>query len=72
MAEVVRDLGVSEGTLGSWVVRARKAGGDGTLEESGRDELRRPRQKNAELLKDNAQLVMERDVLKRCMVLWVK
>ncbi|MFF1792572.1 transposase, partial [Kitasatospora sp. NPDC058243] len=72
VAEVARDLGVSEGTLGSWVVRARKAGGDGTLEESERDELRRLRQKNAELLKDNAQLVMERDVLKRCMVLWVK
>jgi transposase len=75
IAQVARDLGIGEGTLGSWVARTRKASARsavGGLSESEREELERLRQKNAELSKENAQLVMERDVLKRCMVLWVK
>ncbi|MEJ8631915.1 transposase [Streptomyces sp. MS2.AVA.5] len=72
VAQVARDLGVSEGTLGSWVIRARKAGGDGTLSEPERDELRRLREENTRQRKEIAELGMERDVLKRCMVLWVK
>ena len=75
IAQVARDLGIGEGTLGSWVARTRKSteeSGTGGLSESEREELQRLRRKNAELSKENTQLAMERDVLKRCMVLWVK
>jgi transposase len=66
IAAVARDLGVNEGTLGNWVARAREAR-DGTQGLSAGDieELRRLRAENAELR-------MERDVLKRSVVLWVK
>ncbi|MEV0535870.1 transposase [Kitasatospora sp. NPDC050463] len=71
-AEVARELGINETTLATWVSRARKAGGDGTLGESERDELARLRRQAAEQAKQVRELEMERDVLKRCMVLWVK
>jgi transposase len=71
-AEVARDLGINETTLASWVSRARKVGGDGTLGESEREELLRLRRQDSEKSKQIKQLEMERDVLKRCMVLWVK
>uniref|UniRef100_UPI002F913630 transposase n=1 Tax=Kitasatospora indigofera TaxID=67307 RepID=UPI002F913630 len=73
-AEVARDLGVHEGTLQTWVSRARGAAAAGTrpLDESEREELLRLRADNQRLRKDNVELGMERDVLKRCMVLWVK
>ncbi|MFI7357132.1 transposase [Streptomyces avidinii] len=73
-AEVARDLGVHEGTLQTWVSRARGAAetGTGPLEESEREELARLRSENQRLRKETVELGMERDVLKRCMVLWVK
>lgn len=73
-AEVARDLGVHEGTLQTWVNRAggSVAAGTGPLEESERQELLRLRAENQRLRKDNVELGMERDVLKRCMVLGVK
>ncbi|MFC8016410.1 transposase [Streptomyces cinereoruber] len=73
-AEVARDLGVHEGTLQTWVSRARGAAesGTGPLEESEREELARLRAENQWLRKETVELGMERDVLKRCMVLWVK
>ena len=60
-------LGVNEGTLGNWVNKDLNAGrpGDGRLSESEREELLR-------LRRENAELAMERDVLKRSVVLWVK
>jgi transposase len=67
IAQVARDLGVNEGTLGNWVNQARAANeeGSGGLSESEREEL-------ARLRRENAELAMERDVLKRSVVLWVK
>jgi transposase len=66
IARVARDLGVNEGTLGNWVAAARRArdGGDGPLSEDERAELARPR-------KENAELRMQREVLKRSVALWV-
>jgi len=66
IAQVARDLGINAGTLGNWVARDR-AGRDGTRALSTDDtaELKRLRAENAELR-------MERDVLKRSVVLWVK
>ncbi|MER5429370.1 transposase [Streptomyces sp. NPDC002588] len=69
VAEVAEDLGINETTLASWVSRARRAG---TVPAGGNDELERLRRENAQLKRDNKELVMERDVLRRCMVLWVK
>ena len=65
-AQVVRDLGVNEGMLGNSVAKAR-ADREGTtgLSTGDIEELRRLRAENAELL-------VERDVLKRFVVLWVK
>jgi transposase len=63
---VARDLGVNEGTLGNWVARAREArNGIEGLSRGDIEELKRLRAENAELR-------MERDVLKRSVVLWVK
>ena len=66
IAQVARDLGVNEGTLGNWVQRARDArDGSSSLSKDDLAELQRLRAENAELR-------MERDVLKRSVVLWVK
>ena len=65
IAQVARELGVHEGTLCRWVnVDRRVREGEGPLSESERDELTR-------LRKENAELAMERDVLKRSAALWV-
>jgi len=75
IAQVARGMGVGEGTLGTWVSRARKAFGSaksGGLSGSEGEELQRLRRQDAERLKQIKELEMERDVLKRCMVLWVK
>ena len=66
IAQIARDLGVNEGTLGSWVNRARaERDGSSSLSKDDIEELKRLRAENAELR-------VERDVLKRSVVLWVK
>ena len=66
IAQVARDLGVNEGTLGNWVAKdcVEREGATG-LSTGDVEELKRLRAENAELR-------MERDVLKRSVVLWVK
>ena len=66
IAQVARDLGINEGTLGNWCAKDRldRQGSEG-LSAGGVEELKRLRGEIAELR-------MERDVLKRSVVLWVK
>ena len=66
IAQVARELGINEGTLGNWCSkdRAGRDGGGGALGEDERAELVR-------LRRENAELAMQRDVLKRSVALWV-
>ena len=66
IAQIARDLGVNAGTLANWVKvdRESREGGRG-LSVDDAAELKRLRGEVAELR-------MERDVLKRSVVLWVK
>lgn len=64
IAQVARELGVNAGTLSNWVTADRRRGQKGELSTDERAELVR-------LRKENAELRMQRDVLKRSLVLWV-
>ena len=66
IAQVARELGINEGTLGNWCARERRQreAGNSALIESERAELER-------LRKENVELRMQRDVLKRSVALWV-
>jgi transposase len=66
IAQVARELGLNEGTLGNWCARERRSrdGDNPVLSESERVELERLRTENVELR-------MQRDVLKRSVALWV-
>ena len=66
IAEVARELGMGAGTLGNWVKKDRLARG----EEADRARLDPGYVRRLE--RENAELRMERDVLKRSVVLWVK
>ena len=64
---MARDLGINPGTLENWVAKDRRARerGDGRLSEDERAELVR-------LRRENAELAMRCDVLKRSVALWVQ
>ena len=66
IAEVARDLGIHAGTLGNWMKKDRLAGDDKT------DATKVDPSYVRQLERENAELRMERDVLKRSVVLWVK
>ncbi|MFJ4806744.1 transposase [Streptomyces murinus] len=63
-AQVARDLGINKGTLATWISRGKEAARAG-LDPDERAGL-------ARLRKENHELRMERDVLRRPVVLWVK
>ena len=66
IAQIAKDLGINAGTLANWVALDRQSkDGNGRLSEDERIEL-------ARLRRENAELAMERDVLKRSVALWVK
>jgi transposase len=67
IAHVARELGINDGTLGNWCARARveRDGQGAPLSEDERAELVRLRRENSELR-------MQRDVLKRSVALWVQ
>jgi transposase len=66
VAQVAEDLGLNAGTLRAWVSRDRAARGDK------HDPTRVDADYVRRLERENAELRMERDVLKRSVVLWVK
>ena len=65
-AQVARELGINEGALGNWCAKDRRIreGSGAALGEDERAELVR-------LRRENAELAMQRDVLKRSVALWV-
>jgi transposase len=67
IAQVARDLGIKDGTLANWVAldRHRRENGAAGLGEDERAEL-------ARLRRENAELRMRCDVLKRSLALWVE
>lgn len=66
IAEVAEDLGIPKGTLANWVAADRVARGEKL------DPRRVDPERLRQLEKEVAELRMERDVLKRSVVLWVK
>ena len=63
IAEVARDLGINEGTLGNWVNTAKR---NGSVKERPLNVDERARLK--ELEEENRRLKMERDLLKKAAV----
>jgi transposase len=65
VADVAKELGVVEQTLGNWVRQARIDRGDteGTTTDM--------RAENARLTRENKQLRLERDLLKKATAFWV-
>jgi transposase len=67
IAEIARDLGISDGTLGSWVKAAKKRG---DVKEKPLEIDERARLK--ELEDENRRLKMEREILKKAAAWFAK
>ena len=67
IAQVARDLGIKDGTLANWVALDRHRRQNGTGDGLGEHE----RAELARLRRENAELRMRCDVLKRSLALWV-
>jgi transposase len=66
IAEIARELGIYDSTLGNWVRQDRiNRGAQDGLSTDDRARLR-------ELERENTKLRMERDLLKRTVAFWVK
>ena len=66
IAEIARELGIYDSTLGNWVRQDRIDGG----EQAGLSSEERARL--GDLERENARLRMERELLKRTVAFWVK
>ena len=66
IAEVARELGIYDSTLGSWVKQDQVNRGE--REGVSSDE----QQELSELRRENARLRMERELLKRAVAFWVR
>ncbi len=66
IAEVARELGIYDSTLGNWLKQDQIDRGE--REGLSTDE----RRELSELRRDNARLRMERELLKRAVAFWVK
>jgi transposase len=67
IAEVARDLGINEGTLGNWISKDRRVRGEqrpDQVSETERAELLR-------LRRENATLRMEKEILKKAAAFFV-
>jgi transposase len=66
IAEIARELGIYDSTLGNWVRQDR-------IDRGEQDGLSSDERKRlGDLERDNAKLRMERDLLKRTVAFWVK
>jgi transposase len=66
IAQIARELGIYDSTLGNWVRQDR-------IDRGEQDGLTSDQQARLrELERDNARLRMERDLLKRTVAFWVK
>ena len=69
IAQIARELGVDDATLGKWVRDARRDNKSAGLPPGPEDA---EMEENRRLKKRIAELEMEREILKRAVVFWVK
>ena len=69
IAQIARELGVDDATLGKWVRDARRDSKSAGLPPGQEDA---EMEENRRLKKRIAELEMEREILKRAVVFWVK
>jgi transposase len=70
IAQIARELGINDVTLGTWVNAARKKTAKPAGLPPGQEDAEL--EENRRLKKRIAELEMEREILKRAVVFWVK